>query len=49
MLCNNLEEWDGVEVGKEVQEGKDKFCIFADEWAKIKGRNLELLNDIHTL
>ena len=25
-LCNNLERWDGEEVGREVQEGED-ICI----------------------
>ena len=25
-LCDNLERWDGVEGGSEVQEGGD-FCI----------------------
>ena len=49
MLCNNLEGWDGVEGRREVQEGWDTFCIFADERAKIKGKNLEILNDVHTL
>ena len=23
MLCNNLERWDGMGVGREVQEGGD--------------------------
>ena len=26
MLCDNLEGWDGVEGGKEIQEGED-ICI----------------------
>ena len=26
MLCDNLEEWDGVGGGKEVEEGGD-ICI----------------------
>ena len=30
MLCNNLEGWDGVGVGKEVQEGMDVCISMAD-------------------
>ena len=25
MLCDNLEEWEGVAGGKEVQEGEDIY------------------------
>ena len=30
MLCDNLEEWDGVGDGKEVQEGGDIHALMAD-------------------
>ena len=30
MLCDNLEGWDGVEGGKEVQEGGDMCISMAD-------------------
>ena len=30
MLCDNLERWDGVEDGKEVQEGGGKCITVAD-------------------
>ena len=30
VLCNNLEEWDGVEGGREVQEGGDTCIPMAD-------------------
>ena len=30
MLCNNLEHWDGVEGGREVQEGGDISIPMAD-------------------
>ena len=29
-LCNNLEEWDGAEDGREVQEGGDICVAVAD-------------------
>ena len=27
MLCDNLEEWAGLEGGREVQDGED-ICVF---------------------
>ena len=30
VLCDNLEGWDGVEDGREVQEGKDICTPMAD-------------------
>ena len=30
MLCDSLEEWDGVEDGKDVQEGRDVCIPMAD-------------------
>ena len=30
MLCNNLEEWDGVEDGKEFPEGGGTCILRAD-------------------
>ena len=30
MLCDNLEEWDGVRGGKEVQEGGNIGILLAD-------------------
>ena len=29
-LCNNLEGWDGVGDGREVQEGGDIYILVAD-------------------
>ena len=30
VLCDNLEEWDGVEDGGDVQEGGDMCILMAD-------------------
>ena len=30
MLCDNLEGWDGVGDGREVQEGGDMCLLMAD-------------------
>ena len=30
MLCDNLEGWDGVEFGEEVQERGDRCILKAD-------------------
>ena len=32
MFCDNLEGWDGMGVGKEVQEGRDICIPMADSW-----------------
>ena len=37
MLCDNLEGWDRVEGGMEVQEGRDMYnlwLIHVDVWQK---------------
>ena len=34
VLCDNLEEWDGVEDGREVQEGGDLWLIHVNMWQK---------------
>ena len=38
MLCDSLEGWDGVEGGREVQEGGDYvylWLIHVDGWQKL--------------
>ena len=35
MLCDNLEGWDGVGSGKEVQEGGDICILMADLHLKL--------------
>ena len=37
MLCDNLEGWDGVEGGREVQEGGD-ICILTVD-SRVYDRN----------
>ena len=37
-LCDNLEEWDGVGGGREVQEGGDMYTPMAD-FMLLYGRN----------
>ena len=32
MVCDDLEGWDGVEGGREVQEGGDICIPMADSW-----------------
>ena len=32
MFCDNLEVWDGMGGGKEVQEGRDICISMADSW-----------------
>ena len=34
MLCDNLEGWDGVEFGEEVQERKAHSFEWKDLWVK---------------
>ena len=37
MLCDNLEEWNGVGGGREVQEGEDIFIPVTDScWCMAK-------------
>ena len=36
MLCDNLEEWDGVGGGSKIQEGRDVYLwlVYVDTWQK---------------
>ena len=42
MLCDNLEEQDGVRGGREVQEGVDKGILMADLCCSMAETNITL-------
>ena len=39
MLCDNLEGWDGVRGGREIQEGVDKGMLMADSCCSMAEAN----------
>ena len=42
VLCDNLEEWDGVEDGGDVQEGGDICILMADSHCCMAETNITL-------
>ena len=42
MLCDNLEGWDGVGDGREVQEGGDIYIPMADSCCCMAESNIML-------
>ena len=44
MLCDNLEGWDGVGDGREVQEGGDIYIPMADSCCCMAETNTTLLS-----